>query len=192
MSCWRGIVVVLGAAMLAGAGQATSQPLMAVIDGDGSKAEFSLRTRWGQTLEGRFPSVSGEIERAGEQRKRVSVRMPTQAVEIVGNERFTRLTRGEGFFDSQHHPEVVFVSDAYPESLLRDGGKLAGELTIRGKTRREVFTLQPAACDRPGVDCDVVATGVVYRGDFDMDRWSFALSDRVRLSLRLRTRGSGG
>ena len=71
--------------------------------------------------------------------------------------------------------------------VVRDGGKLAGELTIR-QDRREVFTLEPAACERPGIDCDVLATGVVYRGD-SMDRCR--ASDRVRLTLSLRSRSGG-
>ncbi len=189
---WRRWIVAVcsGVALLSGMAWA-SPPAVTAIDADASSAGFTVRTRWGQTLEGRLPVVIGEIVRVGDQRKRVSLRLPTGRAEVAGNDRYTRLVRGEGFFDVEHHPEIVFVSDAYPESLLRDGGKLAGELTIRGKTRREVFTLEAAACERPGIDCDVLATGVVYRGDFDMDRWSFALSDRVKLTLRLRSRSGG-
>jgi hypothetical protein len=134
--------------------------------------------------------LEGEIVPAGD-RRRVQLRLSTQEVEIIGSPRYSRLTRGEGFFDAEHHPQVIFVSDAYPASLLRDGGQLAGQLTIRGTTRREVLTIEPVACERPGLDCDVLVSGHVYRGDFMMDRWSFALSDRVRLVLRLRTRGGG-
>lgn len=171
--------------MMAGAAQAATP---SAIDPSTSWAGFSLKTRWGQTLEGRFPAIEGEIVSVGDARKRVHLRMHTRGVEIVDHPRYTQLTRGEGFFDAESHPYVVFVSDAFPESLVREGGKLAGDLSIRGTTRREVFTVEPAACARPGIDCDVVANGVVYRGDFDMDRWGFALSDRVRLTLRLRAR----
>ena len=178
--CW------CAAACLVLAGAAHAAPT--AIDPSTSWAGFSLKTRWGQALEGRFSAIEGEIVPAGDARKRVQLRMLTRGVEIVGHPRYTRLTRGEGFFDAAAHPHVVFVSDAFPESLVREGGKLAGDLSIRGVTRREVFTIEPAACDRPGIDCDVVANGVVYRGDFDMDRWGFALSDRVQLTLRLRAR----
>ena len=34
-------------------------------------------------------------------------------------------------------------------ALVADGGKLAGQLTIRDVTRRETFTIQPSACARP-------------------------------------------
>lgn len=168
----------------------TVQAGAATFDADASWAGFTLKTRWGQTLDGRFPVLAGEIVPAGD-RKRVQLRLSTRDVEIIGSPRYSRLTRGEGFFDADHHPEVVFVSDAYPSSLVRDGGRLAGDLTIRGITRREVFIVEPSTCDRPGIDCDVLASGYVYRGDYAMDRWAIALSDRVRLVLRLRTRGGG-
>lgn len=166
------------------------QAASATVDAQASWAGFSLKTRWGQSLEGHFPVMQGEIVPAGD-RKRVQLRMSTQEVVVVGSPRYSRLTRGEGFFDADRHPQVVFVSDAYPASLVREGGRLAGEVTIRGITRREVFMVEPSACERPGIDCDVVATGVVYRGDYGMDRWSVALSDRVQLVLRLRTRSGG-
>lgn len=187
----RRLLALLGVAALAGVAQASAGQAAALVDAHESWAGFSLRTRWGQVLDGHFPQVRGEVVPVGDSRRQVRVRLSTTSVEIIGSERFTRMTRSDGFFDAERHPEVVFVSDPYPEALLRDGGKLAGDLTIRGRTRREVFTLAPSTCNRPGIDCDVVATGVVYRGDFEMDRWALALSDRVRLTLRLRTRVDG-
>lgn len=185
-------VAIAGLAMLVGTVQASSLQRTGLIDARASWAGFSLRTRWGQTLDGHFPDMRGEILAVAGERRQVRVTLSTASVEIVGSTRYTRLTRSEGFFDAERHPEVEFVSDPYPQSLVHEGGKLAGQLTIRGRTRREVFTLAPSSCDRPGVDCDIFATGVVYRGDFAMDRWAVALSDRVRLTLRLRTRGEGG
>lgn len=188
---WQRVAWVLGLAMACAGGHAGTTPKPGVeVDRTGSWAGFSLKTRWGQTLDGRFPVLEGEVVQANG-RKRVQLRLSTQDVEIIGSSRYSRLTRGEGFFDAENHPYVTFVSDAYPASLLEQGGNLAGQLTIRGTTRREVFVIEPASCDRPGIDCDVLATGVVYRGDFAMDRWAFALSDRVQLVLRLRTRGGG-
>lgn len=182
---------VLVLAALAAWACAASAAMRGGIDTDASWAGFTLKTRWGQTLEGRFPVMEADLARTEGERKRVVLRLSTRDVEIIGYPRYTEFTRGEGFFNATRHPHVVFVSDAYPPALLRDGGTLAGDLTIRGTTRREVFTVEPAACDRPGIDCDVLATGVVYRGDFHMDRWGFALSDRVRMVLRLRLRGDG-
>ncbi len=163
----------------------------AEIDTAHSRIGFTLKTRWGQELEGRFPQWQGEIVPVSPQRRRVRLLLPTSEVEIQGHPQYSKITRGKGFFDAEHHPWVEFVSDPYDDSLLREGGLLGGQLTIRGVRRREVFTLEPATCDRPTVDCDVVASGVVYRSDYAMDRWAFALADRVVFSLHLRTRPPG-
>lgn len=158
------------------------------IDPAHSQIGFALRTRWGQTLEGRFPAYEGEILVLGDGRRRVRLTLSARDVEIVGHRNYTRLTRGKGFFDAERYPEVVFVSEPYGDELTRDGGALAGALTIRGVRRHEVFTVEPSTCARPAQDCAVVASGTVQRSDYGVDRWSFALSESVRFSLRIRTR----
>ena len=173
--------------VLLAAGVSLSAPA-AEIDTALSRIGFTLKTRWGQTLDGRFPDWRGEIVAVSDARRQVRLRLPTGDVEILDHPQYSRVTRGRGFFDADRHPWVEFVSDPYTDELLRDGGLLGGALTIRGVRRREVFTLEPATCDRPTIDCDVVASGVVYRSDYAMDRWGFALSDRVVFNLHIRTR----
>lgn len=170
---------------LLGACWAASLPA-AEIDTAGSRIGFTLKTRWGKMLDGRFPHWSGEIVETADRRRQVRLRLPTREVEILDHPQYSKITRGKGFFDSEQHPYVEFVSDPYSPELLRNGGLLGGALTIRGVRRREVFTLEPATCERPTIDCDVVANGVVYRSDYAMDRWAFALSDRVLFSLHIR------
>nr|WP_257644116.1 YceI family protein [Luteimonas salinisoli] len=157
-----------------------------VVDAEASVAGFSLRTRWGAALEGRFPELSGEVRLLADGRRQVHLRLSARSVEIVGHPRYSRLTRGEGFFDAERHPEVVFVSEAFAPDLVREGGALAGVLDIRGVQRRELFEIAPAACARPMVDCPVLVTGSVRRADYAMDRWAFALSERVQFDLSLR------
>lgn len=166
---------------------ATAPASAARIDDDASRVGFTLKTRWGQTLEGRFPVFDGEIRELDDGQRQVAFALSSREVEIVDNDSYTRLTRGKGFFDAERYPEVSFVSDPYPESLLRRGGALSGVLTIRGVQRREVFTVMASACPRPARDCDVVASGAVQRSDYGVDRWAFALGDSVRFQLRIRT-----
>lgn len=163
----------------------------AEIDPRETRIGFTLKTRWGQVLQGRFPRYSGRIETLDDGRRRVRLSLSARDVEIVGHPNYTGMTRGRGFFEADRFPDVVFVSDPYLPALVEQGGKLGGELTIRDVSRRETFVIEAADCARPGYDCDVSANGSVRRGDYGVDRWIFAVSDHVRFSLRLRVREDG-
>jgi polyisoprenoid-binding protein YceI len=181
---WSLCIALLAASWAAVAGNQSIDPVQ-------SQVGFTLRTRWGQTLEGRFPVYGGEILALHDGRRRVQLTLSAREVEIVGHRNYTRITRGKGFFDAERYPEVVFVSEPYDDALIRHGGALAGVLGIRGVRRREVFTVEPSSCERPAQDCAVVASGTVQRSDYGVDRWSFALAEEVRFSLQIRTYGSG-
>lgn len=163
----------------------------AEIDQEHTRIGFTLKTRWGQVLQGRFPRYSGRIETLEDGRYRVRLRLSTREVEIVGHPNYTGMTRGRGFFEADRFPDVEFVSEPYATALIEDGGKLAGELTIRDVSRRETFIVLASECARPAYDCDVLASGSVRRTDYGVDRWVFAVSDNVRFVLRLRVRGDG-
>lgn len=165
------------------AGAAGSQELS--IDPRASHVGFALRTRWGQALEGRFPSYRGVVVAMPGGLRQVRMVLDAPAVEIVDQPRYTRLTRGEGFFHVRRWQQVELQSDPFQPGLLQQGGDLAGIVGIRGLRREEVFTIQPATCDRPLIDCPVVVEGAVSRGDYGMDRWGVALGDQVRLRLSL-------
>lgn len=164
-------------------------PLPAATLDPRSRVGFTLHTRWGQTLHGRFPGVSGRIDREADGRRRVRIVLDAASVDIEGSPRYTRFARGPSFFDVARHATVEFVSDPYPERLLHDGGDLAGELLLHGVRRRERFVIVPSRCDRPGLDCDIVAFGTVQRSRYGIDGWKVALREPVRFALRVRTRG---
>jgi polyisoprenoid-binding protein YceI len=160
------------------------------IDGAASRVGFTLETRWGQGLEGRFPSVRGQVDDLGGGQHRVRLVLSSRDVEMVGHPGYTRFARGRGFFDAQRWPQVEFLSDPYGPELLREGGTLGGTLRIRGRQHHESFQVAPATCDAPARACDVVATGTIDREDYDMQRWRIAIADDVRFRLRLRLRGA--
>lgn len=186
---WATASAVFGAAIACVC--AASPCVASEFDPAFTRIEFTLKTRWGQTLQGRFPRYEGRIETLDDGRFRTRLRLDARAVEIVNHPKYTGFTRGEGFFDAARFSHVEFVSDAYDGELLRKGGNLGGELRIRDVRRRETFRVEPAACERPALDCDVVAAGSVRRSDYGVDRWLFATSDWVRFRLRLRRREDG-
>ncbi len=170
---------------------AWAQPTSA-FDPSQSRFGFELRTRWGLKLDGVFPRFQGELRQLSGDRQQVQLRMFTKDVEIEGYPRYTEWTRGDQFFDANRYPEVSFVSRPYDRALLARGGPLAGDLTIRGVTRAKTLDLAPSTCSRPGLDCDVIATGAVRRSDYGMDAWQMAVSDRVVFVLRARLHPAAG
>lgn len=160
----------------------------AEIDSQHTRIGFTLKTRWGQVLQGHFPRYDGRIETLQDGRHRVHLKMSAEQVEIIDHPKYTGMTRGTGFFEADRFPEVEFVSEPYAPSLVAGGGKLAGILSIRNVRRRETFNILPSECARPAYGCDVVASGSIRRTDYGVDRWVFAVSDNVRFTLRLRVR----
>ena len=156
------------------------------VDVAHSQVGFQLVTRWGEVVEGHFPVFDGDVTQLADGRKQVRLSLSTPDVEILGSPRRTALTRGSGFFDAKHYPRITFLSDPFDPALLQSGGPLPGMLGIRDVQRREAFAVAASTCDRPGVECPVLAAGVVDRSAYGMNRWSVALGRKVRFQLRIR------
>ena len=182
------IAPALVVACLLGAGAAQAQP----FDPQHTRIGFELRTRWGPVLNGAFPRYEGAVRQLADGRQQVSMRLASADVDIVGYPRYTEVARGPRFFDARRHPWISFTSDPYAPELLRRGGKLTGTLRIHGVAQDETFTVEPSACARPALDCDLVARGSVRREDYGMDDWKVAVRGRVRFELRLRLQPGAG
>jgi polyisoprenoid-binding protein YceI len=185
------LATLLLAALPPGAAAAREQAL----DPARSHVGFEIRTRWGQRLHGEFARHSGAVTQRPDGLRQVRLAIEAASVDIEGHANYTRFARGEGFFDAAEHPRIEFVSHPYEPGLLRDGGPMAGRLRLRGVEREAVFRIEPAGCERPALDCDVVASGSIDRIDFGMDRWRVAIRDEVRFRLRVRlapARDGGG
>jgi polyisoprenoid-binding protein YceI len=185
---WRAIAAGVGVAFAALAACAQD------FDQARSRIGFELQTRWGQRLEGVFPDFDGNVETLPDGRHRVLIDLRAASVEIVGHPNYTSFSRGDGFFAAGRYPEIRFVSDPYPASLLRAGGDLHGVLEMHGVRRRQVFAIAPAPadCARPAHDCDLRAAGSVRRGDYGINAWQIAVRDRVRFVLRVRLAAEAG
>lgn len=168
------------------AAQRNDRPSSVEFDRGHTEFGFQLRTTWGQRVTGAFPDYDGELVVLADGRHQVRIRLHTGAVRIEGSEHYTRIARGENFFDVTRYPLIEFVSEPHRIELVHDGGRLRGRLTMHGVSRMESFTLLPATCARPGVDCDVVARGSVDRNDYGLDEWQLLLRDRVRFTMRVR------
>lgn len=168
------------------AAQRPQHPSFVDFDRDHTRFGFQLRTTWGQQVSGNFPRYDGELVLLADGRHQVRIRLRTDAVQVEDSERYSRIARGENFFDADNYPLIEFVSDPYPATLARDGGELRGRLTMHGVSRMQTFTLLPADCERPALDCDVLARGNVDRNQYGVDGWQLLLRDRVQFTMRVR------
>jgi len=185
MHAW--IATLLLAGVGAGVVAAQSHARIATLEPT-SRFEFSMHTRWGQELVGRFHDTAGEVVALADGKRQVVLSLATSTVEIIDHSRYTRFARGPRFFDAERFPQVVFVSEPYSAELLTTGGEMYGKLRMHGIERRERFVVAPAQCARPGRDCAIFAKGVVMRANYDLDTWRMAMRDDVRFSLEVRLR----
>lgn len=157
-----------------------------LIDGERSFARFELDLPLGRVINGRFPAMKAEWQPQAGDQWRVAVWLPTDDVEIPDRPQYTRIMRGKMFFDSVHHPRILFQSDAFDASLLAKGGALPGVMEIRGVRRRELLELAPTAC-RPPVPrlCVIEVRGEVSRSQFGMNSLKGVVGDAVKFNLRV-------
>lgn len=156
------------------------------IDGQQSKAGFWLRPAWIKRIDGTFPALEGVAEfNAVNQSVRVDVRIDVRALQMSRTGQ-VEWAHSPEFFDVERHPWIRFQSLPTSETVLREGGTVEGEITLRGNTRSAQFTLQPATCAKPGFECPVQASGQIRRSLFGMDAKRLALGDTVHLEFSLR------
>jgi polyisoprenoid-binding protein YceI len=159
---------------MAQSGQLTSSALEALLqDGelagswklDGAKSEVRLKTRhtWGlRPLYGVFRQVTGNgTVTAGEDVSGV-ITVAAGSIDTKNSMRDKHL-RSADFFDIAAHPDVTFAVDSVNPA---DGGvRIAGSLTVRGRTRPASFDAMVS-----GADGEVCLEGElqVNREDFGM------------------------
>jgi polyisoprenoid-binding protein YceI len=94
--------------------------------------------------------------------------------------------KGEGFFDVEHYPEVLFVSNGFhwtgPETAV-----LKGELTMRGITKPVIFNVTLTALDANQLNQAqkilVKATTTIDRADFGMESLPSLVNNSVQLCM---------
>lgn len=180
----------LGGLCLAGAvGHATASGVSRqAVDPATSHASFEVALRVTGPVPGRFRRIEGELLEDDRGRWRVQVRVDAEGLELDGPEWMLRSTRSPSFLDVENHPRISFRSALFPRELLVSGGDLKGRLELRGESRLVAFTLQPAGCDRPGWDCDIVVRGEISRRAFGMSGQRVWVRDEVGFDFRVRLR----
>ena len=160
-------------------------PMNQAFDPARSQASFKVRMRIMRPAVGHFLDVRGALEAEGA-RQRVAVEVDGHHLRVDGPAWMDKVTRSDDFLALDRHPHIRFRSAPFTPALLRKGGTLRGELTLRGLAREVSFDLAPSTCEAPGRDCEIVVTGKVNRRAFGMTAYRFSVRDQVDFEFRVR------
>lgn len=173
-------LAVLACPLAAGA-QATHELL---FQPQRSRADFSVRMVWFQTVSGQFSDVRGGVRiHPREHTARVHARIGVRSLRMHPAHYRKRLL-GPSFFDAARYPYIVFRSESINTEMLRNGKHLHGRLTLHGITRPFSLQLFNTDCTGPTLDqCTLRLKGWLDRTRFGMRAYRAFASRHVRLDL---------
>ncbi len=136
-----------------------------------------------------FPDVTGRIvlDPAQPDSIDLNVTLNARALRAGDGETLARL-KGPSFFDVERHPTVRFIGSSMRMTGARSA-EVAGELTARGVTRREVLrvTFDQAPSANSGREAiGFSGTMAISRRHYRMTAYSLIVGDRVTISIRAR------
>jgi polyisoprenoid-binding protein YceI len=158
------------------------------FDRSGSSAGITVDLRVAGEVDGRFGAIDGELRPEADGRWVVSAEVDAGALRLDGPAWMQRSMRSPRFLDVERHPRIAFRSEPFARELLQAGGELAGDLTLRGRTRRVAFRVEPSTCADPGLSCPIHVRGTVSRRAFGMTAQRLWLRDAVGFDFHARLR----
>jgi polyisoprenoid-binding protein YceI len=166
------------------------------IDPAHSRIAFHVRHLMISNVHGQFERWSGAVELDPEQPTQARVRLDIDAASVDTREpkRDAHLRSAE-FFDVEQHPTIMFEATEIERHTL-DDYEVAGNLTIRGVTRRVLLDVKRSEMIVDHVGQQRVAfavSGSISRKDFGLT-WNFVLEtggvmvgDKVSLTAEIET-----
>lgn len=165
---------------------ARGQETFIAIDAAHSSASFLVHMRIRRPAEGALTKVSGRLRGTPESGWEVLVKVDGRSLKVKGPRWMDRVTRSDAFLAIDRHPAIGFDSEKFTDAMLRAGGPLRGQLTLRGLTQPVSFKLLPSTCDQPGRDCDIQVQGTISRRAFGMTAHRAMVKDNVDFHIRVR------
>lgn len=156
------------------------------FDASRTQALFKVGMRLPLRIEGRFERTEGELETRPGGNLRVHARLDGRLLRMKGADWMRKVTLSSEFLDVQRHPEIAFESEEFEATRLAAGGRLHGRLKLRGQQRDVRFELLPAACARPGDDCDIRVRGRLNRHDFGMNSHRVSVRSEISFEFHIR------
>ncbi len=158
---------------------------------DGARSQVSARVAlFGLASKtAHFPEISGRIALDPARPEAIDLNVTLNARALRASDTVTlgRL-KGPSFFDVEHHPSVRFIGRSMRMTGTRSA-EVAGELTARGVTRREVLqvTFDQAPSANTGREpIGFTGTTTINRRDYGMTAYSLIVGNRVTITIKAR------
>jgi polyisoprenoid-binding protein YceI len=180
------LMLVTGLAFSAGAWAeepAVDSP-RAVIDLRDIYVRFKVKVFGLARIMGRFERLRGQMvsDRDG-QGTEVHMRIDVDSVNTDDPSRDGYL-RGPTFFAADHYPHITFSG-----SCLGGGkggaGRIVGDLSLRGITRRVTFRVEALRPEETGGSGGYQATAIIRRSDFGLNTLKHLVGDEVEIIVAM-------
>jgi polyisoprenoid-binding protein YceI len=156
------------------------------IDKDTSSVGFCVDSQLAR-IEGKFNEFQGGMALNPDAKSDGQTLVVIKTASVDTKSAFIKsMVKGENFFDVEHNPEILFVSEKL-EWTGKDKAELKGKLTMRGTTKPMTFhiSLIPISSDKNSQAEKVLvkATANVSRAEFGMNSLTSLISDDVQLCM---------
>jgi len=161
-------------------------PVTYEIDSSHSFPRFEYRHLGFSTQQSRFNKTTGSIVLDKEARiGQATIIVDARSID-TGVPALNRHIQTEEFFDTQHFPEIVFISDDFRFDGERPVA-INGVLTVKGITRPLVLNIVSFKCMLHPMAkkeaCGADAVGTLKRSEFNMGKYVPLVSDEVTLRI---------
>jgi polyisoprenoid-binding protein YceI len=147
------------------------------IDKDTSSVGFCVDSQLAR-IEGKFHEFQGGMALNPDAKSDGQTLVVIKTASVDTKSAFIKsMVKGENFFDVEHNPEILFVSEKL-EWTGKDKAELKGKLTMRGTTKPMTFHMNSQA-----EKVLVKATANVSRAEFGMNSLTSLISDDVQLCM---------
>jgi polyisoprenoid-binding protein YceI len=155
-----------------------------MIDPQKVHVRFKVRVFGLISIAGRFERLLG-VFLSNADGEPARVRMQIEAASLTTDDAWRdEYLRGPAFFATDRYPHITFSGSCVSRS--ENGvGRVVGELSVRGRSRRIALAFEPAAPageSGPGV---YRAKTVIRRSDFGLDAMQHLVSDKVEVIVAM-------
>jgi len=183
-------VLIVVTALIGAAGAKAREPSLLypseVIDSGKVYVRFKVKVFGVLSIMGHFNRLYGEFL-SDTEGGRTGVRVKIDASSVSTEDEWRDdFLRGPSFFATDRYPHITF-SGACLDRGENGAMRLAGNLSMRGRSRPVIFELESVSA-KPNNSADIYqAKTVIRRSDFGLNAMEHLISDEVEITVAMQT-----